>query len=87
VALSTGVYAWLARPVLDGIFIEKNERLLLVLPLALLGVAAGKAVFSYGVNYLMAYVGNRVVADIRQELFMTPRPRDDWSREWSMTSD
>lgn len=69
VALSTGVYAWLARPVLDGIFIEKNERLLLVLPLALLGVAAVKAVFSYGVNYLMAYVGNQVVADIRQELF------------------
>ncbi|MBH0198593.1 MAG: ABC transporter permease, partial [Nitrospira sp.] len=32
VALLTGVYAWLARPVLDGIFIEKNERLLLVLP-------------------------------------------------------
>lgn len=69
VALLTGVYAWLARPVLDGIFIEKNERLLLVLPLALLGVAAVKAVFSYGVGYLMAYVGNRVVADIRQELF------------------
>ena len=69
VALSTGVYAWLARPVLDGIFIEKNEQLLLVLPLALLGVAAVKAVFSYGVGYLMAYVGNRVVADIRQELF------------------
>jgi subfamily B ATP-binding cassette protein MsbA len=68
VALLTGVYAWLARPVLDGIFIEKNERLLMVLPLALLGVAAVKAVFSYGVGYLMAYVGNRVVADIRQEL-------------------
>lgn len=69
VALSTGVYAWLARPVLDGIFIEKNERLLLVLPLALLGIATVKAVFSYGVNYLMAYVSNQVVADIRQELF------------------
>ena len=68
VALLTGVYAWLARPVLDGIFIEKNARLLLVLPLALLGVAVVKAVFSYGVGYLMAYVGNRVVADIRQEL-------------------
>jgi ATP-binding cassette, subfamily B, bacterial MsbA len=69
VAILTGVYAWLARPVLDGIFIEKNERLLLVLPLVLLGVATLKAVFSYGVGYLMAYVGNRVVADIRQELF------------------
>lgn len=69
VAILTGVYAWLARPVLDGIFIEKNERLLLILPLALLAVAALKALFSYGVGYLMAYVGNRVVADIRQELF------------------
>lgn len=69
VAVLTGVYAWLARPVLDGIFIEKNERLLVVLPLVLLAVATLKAVFSYGVGYLMAYVGNRVVADIRQELF------------------
>lgn len=69
VAILTGVYAWLARPVLDGIFIEKNERLLFVLPLVILAVATLKAVFSYGVGYLMAYVGNRVVADIRQELF------------------
>lgn len=35
----------------------------------ILAVATLKAVFSYGVGYLMAYVGNRVVADIRQELF------------------
>ncbi|MGZ8366260.1 MAG: lipid A export permease/ATP-binding protein MsbA [Nitrospira sp.] len=69
VAILSGVYAWLARPVLDGIFIDKNEQLLLVLPLAILCVAVLKALFSYGVGYLMAYVGNRVVADIRQELF------------------
>ncbi len=69
VALLSGAYAWLARPVLDDIFIQKDERMLLVLPLALLGVATLKAVFSYGVGYLMAYVGNRVVADIRQQLF------------------
>jgi subfamily B ATP-binding cassette protein MsbA len=69
VALLSAVYAWLVKPVLDGIFIEKNEELLLVLPLVLLGVAVLKALFSYGVGYLMAYVTNRVVADIRQELF------------------
>ncbi|HSA62817.1 MAG TPA: lipid A export permease/ATP-binding protein MsbA [Nitrospiraceae bacterium] len=69
VAALTGAYAWLVRPVLDGIFIEKNEGLLLVLPLALLGVAVLKAVFSYGQTYLMSYVGNRVITDIRQELF------------------
>jgi subfamily B ATP-binding cassette protein MsbA len=68
VALLSGVYAWLAKPVLDGIFIEKNERLWLLLPVVLMGVAVFKALFSYGVGYLMAYVTNRVVADIRQEL-------------------
>jgi subfamily B ATP-binding cassette protein MsbA len=69
VAVLTGTYAWLVRPVLDGIFIEKNEGLWLALPFALMGVAVLKAIFSYGQTYLMAYVGNRVVADIRQELF------------------
>jgi subfamily B ATP-binding cassette protein MsbA len=69
VALLSGAYAWLARPVLDDIFIQKDEQMLLVLPLAILGVATLKAVFSYGVGYLMAYVGNGVVADIRQQLF------------------
>lgn len=68
VALLSGVYAWLAKPVLDGIFIEKNERLWLMLPIVLMGVAVFKALFSYGVGYLMAYVTNRVVADIREEL-------------------
>jgi subfamily B ATP-binding cassette protein MsbA len=69
VAVLTGTYAWLVQPVLDGIFIEKNEGLWLALPFALMGVAVLKAIFSYGQTYLMAYVGNRVVADIRQELF------------------
>ena len=69
VALLSGVYAWLAKPVLDGVFIEKDERLWLILPIALIGVAVLKAIFSYGVGYLMAYVTNRVIADIRQELF------------------
>lgn len=69
VAALSGVYAWLVKPVLDGIFIEKNERLLVALPLALLAVSVVKAFFSYGQTYLTSYVGNRVIADIRQALF------------------
>lgn len=69
VAGLTGLYAWLVKPVLDGIFIEKNESLLLALPVALFAVSVAKAFFSYGQTYLMSYVGNRVVADIRQKLF------------------
>ncbi len=69
VAGFSGAYAWLVKPVLDEIFINKNESLLLVLPLALFAVAVLKSVFNYGQNYLMSYVGNRVITDIRQELF------------------
>ncbi|MGH7217125.1 MAG: lipid A export permease/ATP-binding protein MsbA [Nitrospiraceae bacterium] len=69
VAAFSGAYAWLVKPVLDEIFINKNESLLIVLPLALFVVAVLKSIFNYGQNYLMNYVGNRVVTDIRQELF------------------
>ena len=69
VAALSGAYAYLVKPVLDEIFINKNETLLFVLPLALFAVAVLKSAFSYGQNYLMNYVGNHIVTDIRQELF------------------
>jgi len=69
VAALTGAYAWLVRPALDGIFISKDQTLLMVLPLALLAVASLKAVFSYGQSYLMQYVGNHTVKNVRQDLF------------------
>lgn len=69
VAGLSGAYAWLVRPVLDGIFISKDETLLVILPLAILAVSVLKGAFNYGQNYLMNYVGYRVVADIRQRLF------------------
>ncbi len=69
VAVLTAAYAWLVQPVLDDVFIRKDQMLLALLPVVLLGVAALKAVFSYGQNYLMNYVGFRVITDVRQELF------------------
>lgn len=69
VAAFSGAYAWLVKPVLDEIFINKNESLLLALPLALFAVSVLKSAFSYGQNYLMNFVGNQVITDIRQELF------------------
>jgi subfamily B ATP-binding cassette protein MsbA len=70
VAGLSGAYAWLVRPVLDGLFISKDERLLVLLPLAILTVAVLKGLFNYGQNYLMNYIGNQVIADIREELFL-----------------
>lgn len=69
VAGMSGLYAWLVQPVLDGIFIAKDQLLLMVLPLVILGAATLKGLFAYGQSYLMSYVGNRVVAEVRQQLF------------------
>ena len=69
VAGLSGLYAWLVQPVLDGIFIEKNQMLLVVLPFVILGVATLKGFFAYGQAYLMSYVGHRTVATIRERLF------------------
>ena len=69
VAGLSAAYAWLVRPVLDGLFISRDERLLVVLPLAILAVAVLKGIFNYGQNYLMNYVGNQVIGDIREQLF------------------
>ena len=70
VAGLSGAYAWLVRPVLDGLFISRDERLLVILPLAILAVAVLKGVFNYGQNYLMNYIGTQVIADIREQLFL-----------------
>ncbi|MGH7251553.1 MAG: lipid A export permease/ATP-binding protein MsbA [Nitrospiraceae bacterium] len=70
VAGLTGAYAYLIQPVLDGIFINKDRTLLVALPVAILVIAALKGLFSYGQNYLMSYVGNQVIADVRQSLFV-----------------
>jgi len=70
VAAMMGVNAWLVKPVLDDIFIARNQELLMILPLVILGVAILKASFSYGQSYLMGYVGQWLVADVRQQLFL-----------------
>jgi subfamily B ATP-binding cassette protein MsbA len=69
VAGLSGAYAWLVRPVLDGIFISKDETLLIILPLVILTVAVLKGAFNYGQSYLMSQVGYRVITDVRRELF------------------
>ncbi len=69
VAGLTGAYAWLVKPALDEIFINRNETWLILLPVALIAVSVLKGVCSYGQTYLMVYVGTRVVTDIRQRLF------------------
>lgn len=69
VALSTAGYAWLVKPVLDDIFIRKDQFMLLILPVIILAVTVLKSLSQYGKGYLMRYVGSRSIADIRERLY------------------
>ena len=69
VAGTTATYAWLMQPVLDDLFIAKDRSLLIILPVLIMGVALCKGLFSYGQAYLMSYVGHRLIAAVRQQLF------------------
>ena len=64
------VYAWLVQPLMDGILIQQDQYWFNILPLIILGVALLKASFGYGQAYLMSYVGNWIVADVRHQLFL-----------------
>ena len=50
-------------------FHQQERDFVVGVPLALLAVSVLKSAFNYGQNYLMNYVGNHVITDIRQELF------------------
>jgi subfamily B ATP-binding cassette protein MsbA len=71
VAGANGLTAYVVKPVLDKIFFEKNEEMILLIPLGIVLLYLSKGVFDYLQAYLMGYVGQRVVTDIRNLLFQS----------------
>jgi subfamily B ATP-binding cassette protein MsbA len=69
VAAMEGAIAWLVKPAMDDIFIRRDATMLRVIPLLLLGAYLIKGGARYGQSYLMAAVGERVVAALRRALY------------------
>jgi subfamily B ATP-binding cassette protein MsbA len=69
VAACTAAAAYLVKPVLDDIFVHQNVRMLKILPLLVLGLFLVKGVCTWGHGYFMSYVGQRIVAHLRQQLY------------------
>ncbi len=61
--------AWLVKPAMDEIFLKRDAAMLRLIPLALLGAYLLKGAGRFGQSYLMASVGERVIARIRRELY------------------
>jgi subfamily B ATP-binding cassette protein MsbA len=69
VSLLTAGQAFLVKPALDDVFLKKDARMLLLLPVAIILLFLLKGIFDYGQAYLMNYVGLRIVADMREKLY------------------
>ena len=60
---------WLLKNVVDDVLIARNLAMLNALPFLLVGLFAGKGIASYGHQYLMNWVGQNVVMDLRLRLY------------------
>jgi subfamily B ATP-binding cassette protein MsbA len=69
VSASEGAIAWLVKPAMDGIFVRRDLLMLKLIPLAVLAAYLVKGAGRFGQSYLMASVGERVIARIRRELY------------------
>jgi len=69
VAFTTAFSAYLVKPVLDDIFLNKDVFKLMILPVIVIVLYLLKGVAMYGQRYLMAYIGQRIVANIRRDLY------------------
>lgn len=67
----TAGQAYLVKPVVDKVFldIQNHMTLLYLLPVAIVLVVALKGAASYARDYLLGYIGQRIVNDIRDQLY------------------
>jgi len=69
VALSTAAFTQLIKPIIDDIFLNRREDMLVPIALSALAVFAAKGLATYGQSVLMSYVGHRVVAELQRGLY------------------
>ena len=68
-AAMNGVLAWLLDPAIKQIFLDNNARMLPVITAAIAGVVALRAVASFGEQYTLSNLAERVVADVQRDMF------------------
>lgn len=60
---------WIVRDVIDKVFINNDSQLLNLIAMGIVVIFFARGITYYGQNYLMNYVGESVVIDIRAMVF------------------
>jgi subfamily B ATP-binding cassette protein MsbA len=69
VSAASATSAFLVKPVLDDVFFKKDLMMLKLIPLAIVGIFILKGAFDYGQGYLMSFVGQRIITDLREKIY------------------
>jgi subfamily B ATP-binding cassette protein MsbA len=69
IAISTSATAFLVKPVLDDIFFNKDTRMLSIIPIVVILIYFLRGLGSYGQEYLMNYVGEGIIRNLRNNLY------------------
>lgn len=64
----TAVSAYLVEPVLNKIFVEKNEKLLYILPCAIIAIYVIKNIGTFTQAYFTAYIGQDTIRRFREKM-------------------
>ena len=65
----TSSLAFLVKPALDEIFINKNGKMLVWIPTFVIMLYLLKGACNYGQTILMSFIGQRIIADLRNSLY------------------
>jgi subfamily B ATP-binding cassette protein MsbA len=69
VGATTSTLAFLVKPALDEIFLKRNSAMLMWIPLAVIAIFLIKGGCNYMQTILMSFIGQRVIADLRNNLY------------------
>ena len=68
-AAANAFSAYLMKPIVDDVFVAKNEDMLWPVGLMVIGTFLAKGFANYGQSFLMNMVGLRIIADMQNRLF------------------
>ena len=69
VAATTAITAYLVKPVLDDVFIQKDFQMLMVLPIIVIVVTFIKGLAAYWQEFLLSYVGQDILRGLKNRLY------------------
>ncbi|MDF1554270.1 MAG: ABC transporter transmembrane domain-containing protein [Deferrisomatales bacterium] len=76
VGSTAGATAWLVKPVLDEIFIQHDVIKLQIMPFLILGLYAVKGAARYAQSFIMRWIGERVILQMREDVMANFQRRD-----------